>query len=74
MVIGILCSHLGSLRVVEVLDTLIGLHVNLNIVEGAVRLGELVSVTGIAIHMPIGVWSSAVREELHNLMGRFLMG
>lgn len=46
---------------------------DLDIPEGAIRFGELVGVSGIAVHVTVRVRRSAIREEMHNLVDRLLV-
>lgn len=66
--VGVVRSHLSSLRVVERLVSLVRLQVDLDIDERTVRLRELVGVARIAVHETVGVRSSSVREEVHDLV------
>ena len=47
---------------------------DLDVVEGAVGFGEFVGVARVAVHMAVGVGGAAVREEVHDLVGRLLVG
>ena len=58
--VGVLRGHLAGLLVVEGLVALIRLEVDLDVVEGAIRLDKLVSVARVAVHVPIRVGGSAV--------------
>lgn len=77
-VIWVLGSQLAGLLVVEGLDTLIGAEVDLDVVEseGSVWLSvvPLVGVAGVAVHVTVRVWSSAVGEEDHDLVDGLLVG
>lgn len=46
---------------------------DLYVCECAIRLDELVGVTGVAVHVSVRVWSTAVAEKVHDLMHRFLV-
>ena len=72
--VGVLGGHLARLLVVEGLAPLIGLAMYLDIIEGAIGLGEFVGMARVAVHVAIGVRRAAVREEVHNLVGRLLVG
>lgn len=74
MPVGVLRGHLASLFVVEGLATLIRLAMDLDVVECAIGLGELVRVSGVPIHVSVGVGGAAIREEVHNLVSGLLMG
>lgn len=58
--VRVLGSHLAGLLVGEGLVALVGLEVDLGVDEGTIRLGPLVSVTRVAIHVPVGVGSATV--------------
>lgn len=47
---------------------------DLDVVKCAIGLGELVRVSGVAVHMSVGIGGAAIREEVHNLVGGLLMG
>lgn len=53
MPVRVFSSHVGGFGVGEGFATLIGLAMDLDVVEGAVRFGELVCVSGVAIHVAI---------------------
>ena len=72
--IWVLGSHVAGLGICECLAALIGLAVDLDVVEGAVRLGELVRVAGVAVHVAIRVGGATIREEVHDLMSGLLVG
>ena len=60
MPVGILGSHFRGFFVVEGFAALVGLAVDLNIVEGAIRLGKFVGMAGVAIHITIRVRRTTV--------------
>ena len=62
MPVGVLGGQLGCLIVGEGLVALIGLAVDLDVVEGAIRLDPLVGVAGVAVHVTVRVWGTAVTE------------
>ena len=68
MPVRVLGGHFARFLVVEGFTALIGLAVDLDIVEGTVRLGKFVGVAGVAIHMAIGIGGTTVREQMHDLM------
>ena len=72
--VGVLRSHLRSFLVVECLVTLVGLHVYLDIIKGAIRFGELVGMARVSIHVTIGVRGPSIGEEMHDLVSGFLVG
>lgn len=47
---------------------------DLDIIECTIGLGEFICVARITIRMTIGVWGTAIREKVHDLMSRLLMG
>lgn len=71
--VRVIRCQLASLLVVEGLASLVGLEMYLDINIRAVRLREFMGVSGVAIHEPVRVWSSSVREEVHDLVNRFLV-
>lgn len=73
VMIGILRSHLTGFGVGEGFAALIGLTVNLNIMEGTIRLGEFVSVARVPIHVTIREGRATIGEKMHHLVGRLLM-
>lgn len=56
------------------LVALVGLTVDLDVVESAVRLDPLVGVAGVAIHVAVRVRSATVAEEMHDLVSGLLVG
>lgn len=72
--VWVLGRHLGGLFAGERLDALIGLEVNLRVHKRSIRLGPLVSVTRVSVHVPVGVGGASVGEESHYLMDRLLVG
>lgn len=74
MPVGVFSGHLAGFVVGEGLAALIGLAVDLDVVESAVGLGEFVGVTRVAVHVAVGVGGPAVGEEVHDLVGRLLVG
>ena len=78
VVVWVLRRQLAGLLIVEGLDTLVGAEVDLDVVEseGSVWLSvvPLVGVAGVAVHMAVRVWSSAIGEEDHDLMDGLLVG
>ena len=51
--VGVCGGHVAGFGVGEGLATLIGLAMDLDVMEGAVRFGELICVTGVAVHVTI---------------------
>ena len=76
--VWVLRRQLASLLIVEGLDTLVGAEVHLDVVEaeGSIWLSvvPLVSVAGVAMHVAVRVWSSAIGEEDHDLVDGLLVG
>lgn len=66
--------HLGRLFIVEGLAALVGLAVDLNVVEGPVGFRKLISMSRVSIHVTVGVRSATIGEQVHDLMSRLLMG
>jgi hypothetical protein len=62
-----------SLFVVEGLVALVGLEMDLDIDERSIGLDELVGVSGVTVHMPVRVWSTAITEQVHNLVDGLLV-
>ena len=73
MPVRVLGGHVAGLFVGEGLAAEVGLAVDLDVVEGAVGLGELVRVARVAVHVAVAVRGAAVGEEVHDLVGGFLM-
>lgn len=67
-------GHFAGFAVSEGLAALVGLAVDLDVVEGAVGLGEFVCVARVAVHVAVRVRGAAVGEEVHDLVGGFLVG
>lgn len=74
MPVGVLSGQLTRFVIGEGLVALVGLTVDLNIVEGAVRLDPLVGMTGVAVHVAVRVWGTAVTEQVHDLVDRLVVG
>jgi hypothetical protein len=72
--VWVLGCHLASLFIGESLATLVGLKMDLDIVEASIRLVPLVGVSGVSVHVSIRVWSTTVAEEVHDLVNSFLVG
>jgi hypothetical protein len=76
-VLGVPVRDLGSqatgLVVSKSLAALVRLKVDLGVDEGAIRFSPLVSVARVAIHVAVGVGSTPVREQVHNLMDGLLV-
>ena len=72
--VGIFCRHLPGFVVVKGFTALVGLAVDLDVVETAIGLGEFVRVARVAVHVAVRIRSATVGEELHDLVSRFLMG
>lgn len=66
--------HLAGFLVGEGLAALVGLAVDLDVVETAIGFGEFVRMARVPVHVAIGIWRATVGEEVHDLMGGFLMG
>ena len=71
--VWVACGKLAGLLISEGLAALIGLAVDLNVVERAIRLNPFVGVAGVAVHVAVGVRSATVTEEMHELVNRFLV-
>ena len=67
-------GHFAGFVVGESFAALVGFAMDLDVVEGAVGLGEFVGVAGVAVHVPVGVGGAAVRKQLHDLVGGLLVG
>ena len=74
MPVGVFSRQASGLLVVEGLVALVGLQVDLDVVEGAVGLDPLVSVAGVAVHVAVRVRRTTVTEEVHDLVNGFLVG
>ena len=72
--VWVLAGELAGLFVVEGLAALVGLEVDLHVVEATIGLVPLVRVARVAVHVAVGVWSAAVREEVHDLVNGLLVG
>lgn len=72
--VRVLGGQAAGLLVVEGLAALVGLAVDLHVVEGAVGLGPLVGVAGVAVHVAVGVGGAAVAEEVHELVDGLVVG
>lgn len=66
--VRILRCHVAGFSIGEGLAALVGFAVDLDIVERAVRFGELIGMPGVAVHMAVRVGCAAVREEMHDLV------
>ena len=66
--VGVLRGQTTGLLVVHGLVALIGLQVDLDVVEGAVRLDPLVGVARVAVHVTVRVGGTAIAEEMHDLV------
>lgn len=77
-VVWVLRCKLAGFLVREGLDALVGAEVHLDVVESErsvwLLVVPLVSVAGVAVHMAIRVWCSAVGEEDHDLVDGLLVG
>ena len=72
--VGVLGRELGGLVVGEGLVALVGLAVNLDVVEGAIWLDPLVGVARVTVHVAVRVWGAAVTEQVHNLVDGLVVG
>lgn len=72
--VRVICGEFAGLCVSEGLVALVRLAVDLDVVESAVGLDPLVGVTGVAVHMAVGVRGTTVTEEVHELVNRLLVG
>lgn len=66
-------GHVTGFTVGEGFAALVGFAMNLDVVEGAIGLGELIGVAGVAVHVPVGIGGSSVGEEVHDLVGSLLV-
>lgn len=73
MPVWVVTSKLAGLLVVQGLDALVGLQVDLDIVESSVLLDPLEGVARVAVHVTVGVWGTTVTEERHNLVDGLLV-
>ena len=73
MPVWVACGELAGLFIGEGLVALIGLAVDLDVVERAVGLDPFVGVARVAVHVTVGVWGATVTEEVHELVNRFLV-
>ena len=62
--VGVFRRHFAGFFVVESLATLVGLAMDLDIDKRAVRLGELISMARVTIHISVRVRSASVREQV----------
>jgi len=60
--------HVAGFGIGEGLAALVGLAVDLDVVERAVRFGELIGMAGIAVHMAVRIGCTTVREQMHDLV------
>lgn len=67
-------GELGGFFVGEGFAALVSFAVDLDVVEGAVGLDPFVGVTGVAVHVAVGVRGAAVAEEVHELVDGLLVG
>ena len=74
MPVRVLSGQLRCLVVGEGLVALIGLTVDLDVVERAIWLDPLVGVAGVAVHVTVGVRGTAVTEQVHHLVNGLVVG
>lgn len=72
--VGVLGGELPGLVVGEGLVALVGLAVDLHVVEGAVGLDPLVRVAGVGVHVAVRVWGAPVTEQVHHLVDGLVVG
>src|SRR3954453_7216557 len=72
--VGVFGGELRGLVVGEGLVALVGLAVNLDVVESAIWLDPLVGVAGVTVHVAVRVWGAAVTEQVHNLVDSLVVG
>lgn len=71
--VRVLTRHFSGLLIVQSLDALVSLHVDLNIVKGAVLLHPFVGVAGIAMHVAEVSGGATVRKQHHQLVDGLLI-
>lgn len=74
MPVGVFRRHLAGFLVGKGSAALVGLAVNLDVIETAIGFGELVRMARVPVHVAVRIRSAAVGEELHDLMSGFLVG
>ena len=72
--VGVLRGHLAGLFVGEGLAALIRLAMDLDVVKCAIWLSELIRVSGVSVHVSVGIRGTAIREEMHDLVSGLLVG
>lgn len=72
-VVGVGAAEDAGLVVGEVLDALVGLHVDLDVVERTVLLDPLVGVAGVTVHLSVVSRGTSVGEEDHDLVNALLV-
>ena len=66
--IRVVARKLGSLRVSESLEAAPNPEVDLDVMEFALSIDKLESVTGVSVHVAVTLWGSTIGEENHNLV------
>lgn len=74
MPVWVFRRHLAGFLIVKGFAALVGLAVDLDVVETAIGFGEFVRMARVPVHVAVRIWSAPVGEELHDLMSGFLMG
>lgn len=72
--VRVLTGQFDRLVVCQVLDSLIGYQVDLDIDKVSLVVDPLVGVARVAVHVSIAGRRASVREQLHDLVGAFLVG
>jgi hypothetical protein len=66
--VRILRCHVARLGIGKGLATLVRLTVDLDIIERAVRFGELIGMAGVAVHMAVRIGRTTIGEKMHDLV------
>lgn len=74
MPVGVFCCHAAGFLIGKGFAALVGLAMDLDIVETAIGFGEFKRMARVPVHVAVRIWSATVGEEVHDLMGGFLVG